>query len=100
MIGHQTIGVTDPGVARNNLSECFNKQLAVGVIKKDLLARVSATRQMINRAREFQPKRPRHSRPISNPFVGLQDLTPNPPQIPQANPPSDPKSPKSRPPNE
>jgi hypothetical protein len=43
MIGHQTIGVADPPVARDDVSERFNKQLAVKVVEKDLLTEVSPT---------------------------------------------------------
>jgi hypothetical protein len=43
MIRHQTIRMTDPAVARYDMSEGLKKQLAVAVIEKDLLARITPT---------------------------------------------------------
>jgi hypothetical protein len=65
MIRHQTIGMTDPAVARYDVSESLKKQLAVGVIEKDLLAGIASTGQMINRAGKFQPKGPCHGNSVS-----------------------------------
>src|SRR5262245_16604571 len=65
MIRHQTIRMTDPAVARDDVSEGLKKQLAVAVAQKDLLARITPTSQMINCACKFQPKRPCHGELVS-----------------------------------
>ena len=51
------------------MSESLKKQLAVGVVEKDLLAGIPPTSQMINRAGKFQPKRPCHGELISGHLV-------------------------------
>jgi hypothetical protein len=57
MIGHQTVGVADPAVARNNLGKILQKEFSVGIGEKDLLAGVPTARQMVNRAGKLQTKR-------------------------------------------
>jgi hypothetical protein len=64
MIRHQTISMTDPAVTRYDLSESLKKQLAVAVVEKDLLARITPTSEMINCAGKIQPKRPCHGAPF------------------------------------
>jgi hypothetical protein len=66
MIRHQTIRMTDPAVARYDMSEGLKKQLAVAVVEKDLLARITPTSQMINCAGKFQPKWPCHGGLLSS----------------------------------
>jgi len=53
MIGHQAIGVTDPTVPSDNTRQSAQKQLAVSVGKKYLMASVAAAGQMINGAGKF-----------------------------------------------
>jgi hypothetical protein len=40
VIGHQTVGVAGPAITRDYVSDCIEKQLAIAVVEKDLLAGV------------------------------------------------------------
>ena len=53
IIGHQAVGVADPVVATNHPGQRVEKQLAVGVGKKNFLARIAAARHIINRTGKF-----------------------------------------------
>jgi hypothetical protein len=75
MIGHETVRMADPAEARDDVRESIEKQFAVSVREKDLLARVAPAGQMIDRAGELQTKRPCMSR-FYRRLVVLQDLTP------------------------
>jgi hypothetical protein len=61
MIGHYTVGVADPAVARDNLGESLQKEFAVSVVEKDPLARVASAGQMIDCAGKLQAKRTCHN---------------------------------------
>jgi hypothetical protein len=53
MIGHQAVRVTDPTVPSDNTRQSAQKQLAISVGKKYLMASVAAAGQMINGAGKF-----------------------------------------------
>jgi len=72
MIRHQTIGMTNPAVARYDVGKSFKKQLPVGVVEKDLLAGITPTGQVINRTGKFQPKRPCHGKLVSSHVLGCK----------------------------
>jgi hypothetical protein len=55
MIGHQTVTMADPTVARDHLGERVEKQLSVSVIEKDLLAGIAAAGQAVDCSGEFHP---------------------------------------------
>ena len=57
MIGHQTVGVADPTVTRDNLGESLRKELAVVIREKDLRRALPRAGQMIDRAEKLQTKR-------------------------------------------
>src|SRR5688572_12205219 len=65
MVRHQTIGMKDPAVARHDLGEDLQKQIAVGVIEKDLLAGITPAGDVINYPGKLQRKRPCHGAPLS-----------------------------------
>ena len=53
MIGHQAVGMADPVIATNHPGQCLEKQLAISVGKKYLMASVAAAGEMINRTGKF-----------------------------------------------
>jgi hypothetical protein len=65
MIRHQTIGMTDPAVARHDIAESLQKQLTVSVIEEDLLASIAPAGEVINCPGKLQPKRPCHAALVS-----------------------------------
>jgi len=53
----------------------FGRFLAIGVIEKDILVRITAGGDVIHRAWIFDPQWSSHTKESTSSSVGLQDLT-------------------------
>ena len=60
MIRHQAVGVTDLTVAFDDLAQNLQESNAIGIIKKDVLPRIPATRHVVQSTFVFNPQRPCH----------------------------------------
>jgi hypothetical protein len=60
-MAHQAVGVTSPALLSNLAAEQIEKRCTVPIIAKDVLARIAARADVIQRTGEFQMQRTGHA---------------------------------------
>ena len=75
VIVHQTIGITTPAKAIDDMGKERAPLQPVAVVIHNVLPGIAPTRNMVHGARIFNAKRTGHGREYSEPIIPLQDLT-------------------------
>jgi len=79
VVVHQTVGVTEPVKAPDDVPQALQEGVAIGIVLEDFVPRIASGRHMIDRPVKLQPKRTRHTLcryHTDETLFKIQDLTP------------------------
>lgn len=79
VVVHQTVGVTEPVKALDDVPQALQEGVAIGIVLEDVVPRIASGRHMIDRPVKLQPKRTRHTLcryHTDEMLFKIQDLTP------------------------
>lgn len=79
VVVHQTVGVTEPVKAPDDVPQALQEGVAIGIVLEDVVPRIASGRHMIDRPVKLQPKRTRHTLcryHTDETLFKIQDLTP------------------------